>query len=51
MLLLIVLILLLVPAGGYGYYRRADWGPAPYSVLWLIVVVFVLLALFGRAPF
>lgn len=45
-LLLLILIIVLLFGGGYGYTRRADWGPAPVGILGVILIVILLLYFF-----
>ena len=45
-ILLVVLLILLLCGGGWGWAYRADYGPAPYSLAGvLLVVVLALLVL------
>lgn len=50
MLLLLILLVLLLIGAPYGYYRRADWGPAPYGVGTLLLIIVVVLLLTGWRP-
>ncbi|OWK37535.1 DUF3309 family protein [Fimbriiglobus ruber] len=38
-IVLLVIIVMALFGGGYGYSRRADWGAAPSGVLSLLVLV------------
>jgi len=38
---LIVLVVLFLFGGGYGYSRRTDWGNAPAGVFGLLVLILV----------
>jgi len=42
---LIVLVILFLLGGGYGYQRRTDWGNAPVGVFGLLVVILVVILL------
>ena len=44
-IVLIVIIILAVFGGGYGYSRRADWGVAPSGGLGLVVVILLVILL------
>jgi hypothetical protein len=45
-IILIVIILMALLGGGYGYSRRADWGVAPSGGLGLVVVILLVILLF-----
>jgi len=45
MLVLIVLRVLLLAGGGYGW--RSGYGTGPYSIVWVLLIVLLVLALFG----
>jgi hypothetical protein len=39
---IILLILLFGGFGGYGYSRRADWGPAPMGIGTILVIILII---------
>ena len=43
----VALVLLLVPAIGFGLFWDSDWGWAPWGLLWLIVPVAIALGAYG----
>jgi hypothetical protein len=43
---LIVLVILFLFGGGYGYQRRTDWGRGPVSLFGILVVIVVVILLF-----
>jgi hypothetical protein len=45
-IILIVVIILALFGGGYGYSRRADWGVGPSGGLGLIVLILLVILLF-----
>jgi hypothetical protein len=45
-IILIVILLVALLGGGYGYSRRADWGVGPSGVVGLVVVILILVLLF-----
>jgi hypothetical protein len=45
-IILIVILLMALLGGGYGYSRRANWGVAPSGGLGLIVVILLVILLF-----
>jgi Protein of unknown function (DUF3309) len=45
-IILIVIIVMALFGGGYGYSRRADWGVAPSGGLGLVVVILLVILLF-----
>lgn len=44
-IILIVILIMALFGGGYGYSRRADWGVAPSSALGLVVVILLVILL------
>ena len=38
-IILLVVIILALFGGGYGYSRRSDWGSAPFGGVGLLVIV------------
>ncbi len=45
-IILIVVILLALFGGGYGYNRRSDWGMAPFGGAGLLVIILLVLLVF-----
>jgi hypothetical protein len=45
-IILIVIIIMALFGGGYGYSRRADWGVAPSGGLGLVVLILLVILLF-----
>jgi hypothetical protein len=45
-IILIIIILMAVLGGGYGYSRRADWGVGPSGLISLVVVILIVILLF-----
>ena len=45
-IILIVLVILFLLGGGYGYTRREDWGSAPSGIFGLLLVIVVIVLLF-----
>ena len=43
--ILIVIIVIALLGGGYGYSRRADWGVVPSGSLGLVVVILLVILL------
>lgn len=47
-ILLIILIVLLLCGGGYGYTRRSDWGNGPVSIVGILLIILLIFLFFGR---
>jgi hypothetical protein len=45
--ILIVVIIIALLGGGFGYSRRADWGVAPSGILGLVVVIVLVILVPG----
>lgn len=45
-IILIVVLIMALFGGGYGYSRRSDWGSAPGGLLGLIVIIVLVILVF-----
>ena len=45
-IILLIVIILALFGGGYGYSRRADWGVGPSGGLGLVVLILLVILLF-----
>jgi len=44
--ILIIIIVIALLGGGFGFSRRADWGVAPSGILGLVVLILLVILLF-----
>jgi hypothetical protein len=55
MSLILIIVILILLFGGIGTYPRwgysSGWGYGPTGIIWLILIILIVLALLGRAPF
>lgn len=46
-IILIVLIVLLLAGGGWGYYGGHPYATGPYNIIWVVLILFLVFAVFG----